>query len=287
MTLSPSQIFRDKPELVIGIINDYLLPAEVEHLASKPGLAIVELAGRDSVAAALAAVEQHGLTTLLPTYVYTGSEHGPFSWVKEAHARLASRLPQGVELRETLVMGSPGFWQALNGGLLGELNRRYGFLPTCVGCHLYLHAARIPLARLLGAGGKGAPIISGEREIHDSKVKINQVAPALKAYAGLCEEFGVELMLPIRQVAQGSRIEEILGLAWPEGGEQVGCVLSGNYRNCHGEVDYDPEALTAFLNEFALPLTRRILVEYLADRVPKHMDLALKLMRGLISSPKD
>jgi hypothetical protein len=156
-----------------------------------------------------------------------------------------------------------------------------------LGCHLYLHAARIPFARLLGADGKGAPIISGERETHDRKVKINQVAPALEAYASLCAEFGVELMLPIRQVDQGSRIEEILGLAWPEGGEQVDCVLSGNYRGCHDEVDYDPDALLAFLNEFALPLTRRILVEYLADRVPKHMDLANKLMRGLTAPAKD
>jgi hypothetical protein len=287
MPSGPSEIFRDKPELIIGIINDYLDSAEVKRLAGKPGLAIVELAGRDSVAAALAAVKQHGLEILLPTYVYTGSEHGPFSWVEEAHARLASRLPAGVKLLKPLVVGSPGFWRALNGGLLGELSQRYGFPPVCVGCHLYLHAARIPLARHLGVGGKGVPIISGERESHDNKLKLNQVAPALDAYAGLCAEFGVELMLPIRQVDQGARIEEILGLAWPEGGEQVSCVLSGNYRGCGGEINYNPDALMDFLDEFALPLTRRILIEYLAGGIPKHMDLATKLMRGIASPAKD
>lgn len=281
-----SEIFRDKPELIIGILNELSSSAQVKRLAGKPGLAIVELAGRDSVAAALAAVEQNGLDTLLPTYVYTGSEHGPFSWVEKALGRLRSRLPAGVEILEPYVMGSPGFWRALNGGLLGELNRRYGLSPACVGCHLYLHAARVPLARFLGAGGKGAPIISGERESHDDKLKLNQVAPALDAYAGLCAEFGVELMLPIRWVSQGARIEEILGLAWPEGDEQLGCVLSGNYRGCGGEVAYEPAALQAFLSEFALPLTRRILVEYLAGRMPKHMDLANKLMRGLTGSTR-
>jgi hypothetical protein len=287
MRLGLSEIFQDKPELIIGIANDYLDPALVQRLAGNPGLAIMELAGRDSVAAALKAVEERKLDTLLPTYVYTGSEHGPFSWLSEALARLGSRLPDGVELLEPLVMGSPAFWRALNGGLLGQLNQRYGFSPACVGCHLYLHAARIPLARLLGAGDRGAPIISGERESHDHTVKLNQVAQALDAYAGLCAEFGVELMLPIRGVAEGARIEEILGRAWPEGGEQLGCVLSGNYRDCHGQVAFDPAALAAFLNEFALPLTRRVLVEYLAGQVPRHMELAKKLMRGLSSTPRD
>lgn len=283
----PSDIFRDKPELIIGITNDSLPPAKVKDMDGNPGLAIVELAGRDSVAAALAAVEQRGLTALLPTYVYTGSEHGPFAWVEEALFRLASRLPAQVELLELLVMGSPAFWQALNGGLLGELNRRYGLPPACVGCHLYLHAVRIPLARRLGSEGKGVPIISGERESHDNKLKLNQVAPVLDAYACLCAEFGVELMLPIRQVGKGARIEEILGLAWPEGGEQVGCVLSGNYRGCGGEVAYEPNALIAFLNEFAMPLTRQVMNEYLENRTPNHMKLAREIMRRLTRPAKD
>ena len=287
MPIDPSRIFRDKPERIIGITNDCPSLSQAKRMAGKPDLAIVELAGRDSVAAALAAVEQHGLKTLLPTYVYTGSEHGPFAWVREAHTRLASRLPAGVELLDPLVMGSPGFWRALNGGLLGELTRRYGLSLICVGCHLYLHAARIPLARRLGAGSRGAPIISGERESHDNKLKLNQVAPALDAYAALCAEFGVELMHPIRRVSQGARIEEILGLDWPEGGDQVECVLSGNYRSCGGEVDYDPAALQAYLEEFALPLARLVIAEYLAGRLPNHLELARGVMRDLPPLPKD
>jgi hypothetical protein len=282
-----NQIFRDKPERIIGFLDEYMIQPKAKNLAGNPGLAIVELAGRDSVAAALAAVEERGLDTLLPTYVYTGSEHGPFSWIEEALARLTSRLPTGANVLDPLIMGSPGFWRALNGGFMGELNRRYGLSPVCVGCHLYLHAVRIPLARLLGVDGKGAPIISGERESHDNKIKLNQVAPALDAYAALCSEFGVELMLPIRNVTDGSRIEKILGLAWPEGGEQLGCVLSGNYRGCDGQVDFNPKALIAFLNEFALPLTREVLDDYLDGRMPNHMQLAKDILGGLSRPAKD
>jgi hypothetical protein len=282
-----SQIFRDKPERIIGFLDEYTFQSEAKDMAGSPGLAIVELAGRDSVAAALAAVEERGLDALLPTYVYTGSEHGPFSWIEEALARLTSRLPAGVKVLEPLIMGSPDFWRALNGGFMGELNRRYGLSPVCVGCHLYLHAARIPLARLLGGSGKGAPIISGERESHDNKIKLNQVAPALDAYAGLCSEFGVELMVPIRHVIDGSRIEKILSLAWPEGGEQLGCVLSGNYRGCDGQVDFNPKALEAFLDEFALPLTRKVLDAYLDGHTPNHMQLAKEILSGLSRPARD
>lgn len=282
-----NQIFRDKPERIIGLLGEDMVLSKAKDLVGNTDLAIVELAGRDSVAAALAAVEERGLGSLLPTYVYTGSEHGPFSWIEEALARLTSRLPAGVNVLDPLIMGSPGFWGALNGGFMGELNRRYGFSPVCVGCHLYLHAARIPLARLLGVDGKGVPIISGERESHDNKIKLNQVAPALDAYAGLCSEFGVELIVPIRRVIDGSRIEKILGLAWPEGGEQLGCVLSGNYRDCDGQVDFKSKALKAFLTEFALPLARKVLDAYLDGHTPDHMQLAREILGGLSRPAKD
>lgn len=281
MQQSWERLFRDKPEGMMRFKDDPQASAGLERLAGRPGLAIVELAGRDSVAAALAAAGRGGLEAFLPTYVYTGSEYGPFSWVEEALKRLAARLPAGIELLPPLVFGSPGFWRALNGRLLGELNRRYGFPTVCLGCHLYLHAARIPLARALGQGGQGAPIISGERESHDGKLKLNQVAPALEAYAALCAEFGVELMLPIRREASGRRIQEILGLAWPEGGEQLGCVLSGNYRDMAGGAPHDPAALEAYLQEFALPVAREVVAEYLAGNEPPHLDIALEVMGRL------
>lgn len=281
MRHSWERLFRDKPECMICFKDDPQASAGLERLAGRPGLAIVELAGRDSVAAALAAAGQGGLDVLLPTYVYTGSEYGPFSWVEEALKRLAARLPAGIELLPPLVFGSPAFWRALNGRLLGELNRRYGFSTVCLGCHLYLHAARVPLARALGQDGKGAPIISGERESHDGKLKLNQAAPALEAYVALCAEFGVELMLPLRREASGRRIQEILGLAWPEGGEQLGCVLSGNYRDLAGGAPYDAAAFGAYLHEFALPVTRKVVAAYLAGNEPAHLDIALEVMGRL------
>lgn len=263
-------IFRDKPELVHPL-PAWMAPAP----AAEGGAALVELAGRDSVAAALAPAVRGRFARLVPSYAYTGTEHGDFAEVEHAWQRLRDLAPAGVEVTPPLLMGSPRFWRALNGRFAGELSRRFGLTTLCPGCHLYLHALRIPLARALGA-----PIIAGERESHDGRVKLNQVAPALDAYAGLCAEFGVELLLPLRNVSDGGEVAALLGEDWPEGGQQLGCVLSGNYVDLDGGVDWDPARLGSYFERFALPLARRVVAAYLAGETPDHLDLARRVLAG-------
>ena len=255
------QIFLNKPEMP-GPPPPWMLPAEeeVERLTGAPGVAVVELAGRDSVAAALLAVEQAGLKTLVPTYVYTGSECGQWADVPRAWERLAGRLPAGVELTPLLVLGWPRLWRALNGRHLQSLVARYGFSPVCPGCHLYLHAMRIPLARLLG----GAPVVAGERLSHDGRQKLNQVAESQRAYRRLFQGFGLELMLPLAEMESGEQVEAILGLDWPEGGEQLGCVFSGNYLETDGSLAVPPQRLDAYFEGFALPLAQKAMEGCLA-----------------------
>jgi hypothetical protein len=267
------RLFLDKPELVYDW-PEWMLPAALRgRLAGHPGLGVVEIAGRDSVAAALKAMAERGLTVLLPTYVYTGTEHGPWGAVPEAVARLGRRLPDSVELLPLLVMGWPRLWQAVNGQGLGGLVARYGFAPVCVGCHAYLHALRAPLARALG----NPPVIAGERESHDGRVKINQVGASLDAYQGLLAGWGVELLLPLRGVAEGAQVERLLGRPWREGQEQLGCALSGNYLDGQGRPVWSPPALAAYLEEYALPLIRAALGARLEGRSVDPLELA----RGL------
>lgn len=267
-------IFLNKPEMLIDLPGWMLPPGEIERLRTSPGLALVELAGRDSVAAALRAVDEQGFMTLLPTYLYTGSEHGAWSAVQQAWQRLAGCLPLGVELAPLLVMGSPGFWQAINGRYLQELAARFGFSPVCPGCHLYLHAARLPLSRLLG----GAPVIAGERLSHDGRQKLNQVAVAQDAYQALYAHFGVELLLPLKEIASGREVEHILGLKWAENGDQLSCVFSGNYLSPSGELAVELTSLATYFANFALPLAKQVMEAYLQGRVPDHLALARRLL---------
>ena len=265
--------FRDKPEQMIHLPEGVLPKARVEAYRAIERLAVVEIAGRDSVAAAVQAVAAEGFTDLVPTYAYTGTEQGEWSTVTDAVGRLSERLPD-VRVHPLVVLGSPRFWQALNGRFMGELVQRLGTFSPCVGCHLYLHSVRIPLAVHLGH----RPVIAGEREHHDSRVKINQISEALSRYQALAAEFNIRLLLPLRHISQGQRIRHILGSDWEEGQAQLGCVLSGNYRGADGRTTMTVDQINQYLHGFAVPLTRSVIQAYLKGEVPDHLDLGRQIL---------
>ena len=265
--------FLNKPECVVNF-PEWLLPSqEIQKYRAMSGLAVVEIAGRDSIAAAIKSVKKKGFTDLLPTYVYTGTEHGPWSAVEEAVNRLSRCLPD-VRVHNLIVLGSPGFWQALNGRFISELISRYGFYTPCVGCHVYLHSVRIPIALTLGR----VPVISGERERHDGAVKINQISEALNFYQNLADNFGVHFLLPLRNIAKGKYVEDILEFAWKQGEEQMGCVLSGNYRRLNSSINIATHQVQRYLEEFAWPCTTKIIESYVANRIPKHLEIAARIL---------
>ena len=267
------ELYLNKPECVITL-PEWLLPSKkIKEYRAMSRLAIVEIAGRDSVAAAVKSVEEESFTDLLPTYVYTGTEHGPWASIDQAVERLTVRLPE-VRIHSLVVLGSPGFWQALCGRFTSELISRYGFYTPCIGCHLYLHSIRIPFALTLGK----VPIISGEREWHDGAMKVNQISEALDIYKKIARDFGIRLLFPVRSITKGDRIEKILGFEWKEGKEQLDCVLSGNYRAIEGSVNFTPLQVKTYLENFALPCATKVIESYAADHIPNHLEIAAQVM---------
>ncbi len=267
------EIFTDKPELIVGLPPWMLSTDTIERYRNLPKPALVEIAGRDSIAAAIQGVRDHGFTDLIPTYVYTGSEYGPWSSVTEAVERLKTRVGR-ARVHDLLVFGSPRFWQAINGRFMSELTVRYGAFAPCAGCHLYLHAARTPLAMALG----GIPIIGGERELHDGRIKINQIPEALDVYASVLAYLGAPLLLPLRKITTGDIITDLLGVDWAEGADQLGCVLSGNYVLLNGSVSQTAEQVKRYLEEFAAPCVKEILAVYLSGKIPDHPAIARRTL---------
>ncbi len=88
------QVYLNKPECVINFPQWLLSSQKINGYRAMSRLAMVEIAGRDSVAAAVKAVKEKGFTDLIPTYAYTGTEHGPWLSVEQAVIRLESRLPE-------------------------------------------------------------------------------------------------------------------------------------------------------------------------------------------------
>ena len=268
--------FLNKSDLVIDFPKWLLSHQIIENYRSISKLAMVEIAGRDSIAAAVKSIPEYGFTDLLPTYVYTGTEYGPWDIVNQTLLKLKSRLPQ-VRVHPLIVMGSPDFWKALNGAFISELLSIYGFYTPCIGCHVYLHAVRIPLAILLG----NIPIISGERERHNGSIKINQISEALNLYKNLTETFNIQLLLPLRKIIHGQEIEAILQMDWHEGKEQLYCCLSGNYRSVDGSVEMNETQVVRYLDEVAMPCTEKIIREYISGKIPNHAEIAAQIIRNL------
>jgi len=108
-------------------------------------------------------------------------------------------------------------------------------------------------------------VISGERESHDGKIKINQYSLSLDAYIKVMEYFDVELIMPIRNVKDSETIENLIGFHWVEGKNHPKCVLSGNYRNNTGQAILNIEELRNYLENHLIVLGQ-VVGEYLLDR---------------------
>lgn len=254
-----------KPELV-SVFPEWMLPvATVDELKEIQEVTIAEIAGRDSFAAVLRATEERPIGAVLPTMAYTGTEFGDWEAQIKKSAYLATKLDErGVKVFQPVLVGAPTFWWKLCGRPIATMLDRFYFYTPCIGCHLYFHALRIPLARLIGA----RTVISGERETHDGRIKLSQIGVALDAYTQFMREFDVGLMFPLRGISDGKQIERIVGEDWEEGEQQLQCVLSKNYQRSDGSVPYDEDAVRSFLTEFAFPLARRLVGDYLAMQDP-------------------
>jgi hypothetical protein len=236
----------------------------------------VEIAGRDSVAAAVLAVRERGFTTLLPTSVATGTEYGDESAPGHAVERLCSLVGPGVEVLPSLRLGAPRLWAALNGRFAGVIAERYRIFSSCLACHLYMHLARVPLSRALG----GVPVIAGEREAHGSRVKVSQTPLGIDACVRVLARGGVELLEPIRRVRDSETVVEVVGPGWSGGSRQLCCVHSGNYAALDGSVSYDELAYSRYVHGFLEPAGTAIVEAWLETAEPDYEAIVRTVLRG-------
>lgn len=221
-------------------------------LRALPDLAIGAIAGRDSIAAIVAAVRAGEFSAVLPTSVATGTEYGDPDAPLDAVAVLRDTLAAEADVLDPVRIGSPALWSAMNGRFAEEIAARWGVCSPCLACHLYVHLARVPLAWSLG----GVPIVTGERDTHDGRVKLSQTSASIDAETRVLAYAGVELLTPLR-LASG---EDVGGLVpgWSEGGRELCCVHSGNYVRLDGSVPLDPAQYAAYIRHFFEPVGRAV-----------------------------
>ncbi len=219
---------------------------------------LIDFAGRDSVAAAMAWMETHEVGTLIPVGDVVPTRYGEWSvyddnW-RAMRDQVATRFPR-VVVAPWFVLEDVDAWRLLNGRYINELVRSFGFFTPCLGCHLHFYAMRAVLAKTLGADA----LISGEKELHGRKRKANQTHEAIAAYRRFSEEHGVAHHFPIHQVTGEAEMGRLLGDGWREGDRQLHCVMSGNDQGFDGNPVMSPAQIAAYMNDFALPLAARII----------------------------
>ena len=235
-----------------------------EEVADAPGRALVcEIAGRDSYAALVEHARKGGLEgyeRIFLSIAAAPTEYGRLASLIEntdlfmQHTSLDGRsvaiqFTKDVEL-----------WKALAGRLTGFYQSAYGFYTPCVPCHAYFHLLRGFLALDVG----GSAVLSGERESHEGRIKVNQLPACLDAYAAILASQGIELLLPIRKVSENAKIEALVGAGWKEGAEQLECVFSGNYDvpDSKGQLAIDIAELDRMLADTLVPHGIRVLASY-------------------------
>ncbi|MDP2300151.1 MAG: hypothetical protein U1E08_02825 [Coriobacteriia bacterium] len=242
-------------------------------------VAIVEIAGRDSIAAAVAAVNQYGFRELVPTIAFTGTETGDRDAPKRAASALAQQLAGVAEVREPVALSDPALWSAMNARPAAELQRRFGVSSPCLACHLYLHLLRVPLAWSHG----NAPVIAGERDTHDGRVKLSQTSDSIDAAIRVLAHAGIKLLQPVRS-ATGEEIVALAGENWSERIGHLGCQLSGNYVNFDGTVRYDEDGYARYLAEYFEPIGRAVIDAWRAERDGGPATDFVDVVRGVLSA---
>ena len=214
---------------------------------------IGEFSGRDSVAAIMKALEDEAIQYILPIATFAGTEYGDFDVLYENYekmlAMVADRFGQTKTIYPLLEYSDKNLWALMNGRQMSMNSGDYGYISPCIGCHLYFHLTKLPFAMALSGR-----IISGERASHDGRIKVNQLDVSLDAYQEVIRNCGGDLLMPIRDLAAGDLIEELIGWQWAEGKDHPKCVLSGNYRDKDGKAVYDAEKLSAYIKERLIPL---------------------------------
>jgi hypothetical protein len=224
-------------------------------------LAIAEIAGRDSVAAAVAAVHERSFTRVLPTIALTGTETGDRESPLRAVDTLARLLGDSCEVLEPVTLTDPALWAVMNARYAAVVRSRYGSWSPCLACHLYLHLLRVPVSWDAG----NAPVIAGERDSHDGRIKLSQLPGGIDASIRVLASAGVELIEPIRH-ASGAEVAELVGGNWAQDGGQLGCVLSGNYIELDGSIRHDEDAYERYLSGFFEPVGMAVVNAWQAER---------------------
>lgn len=197
---------------------------------------IADISGNDSIAALIKIVEECPDVIIIPSIIELACEYGD----KTQYYRTVKELKNTFNKKSRRIMPAiiseaNDFWQIMVANNIHDSVKSYGFYSPCIACHLVLHMIRIKIAKHLRIKN----VISGERELHSNREKINQLDFVLNFYDSIYSLMGLKHHLPIRYVNETKEIEKIVRKS-NVSPINLHCLFSGNYyknKTCELAID--------------------------------------------------
>jgi hypothetical protein len=200
---------------------NYHLPPDI----LQSDIFIADIAGKDSIAALIRVLDENPSAIIIPSVIDLACEYGDKNQYFEVLSNLYDKFnKERHRVLPGIVSHANDFWRALAGGHIQESIRLYGFYSPCIACHLVMHIIRIRIASYLGLQN----VISGERELHANKEKINQLDFVIDFYNSIYAAMGIKHHLPLRYIIDNDEINKVIDINEVIY-NQLNCLFTGNY----------------------------------------------------------
>jgi hypothetical protein len=246
---------------------------------SNKNLMLCEIAGRDSIAASIMAAKNCDFDVLIPSIVFTGPEYGDLNSIMYNLDYLNKIINQNnnVKLEKSTVIYDLKLWNLMNARYTSEIIDKFGFYSPCIGCHIYTHILRVPIAKKLGI----PTIITGERIDHNGKQKINQLEYVLDTYKKVLNDFGINLYMPLKNIGSNDEIQNIVGGKWSNSSSQLECVMSGNYCDVNDNINIEKSLIKRYCDRFIYPLGKELLNDFLYDKTKNYNEIINNILNDV------
>lgn len=186
---------------------------------------LADISGNDSIAALIKILDENSSAVVIPSIIELACEYGD----KNQYGKVIEKLQEcfnieGIKIMPGIICSANNIWRVLVSGHIQESVDLCRFYSPCISCHLVMHIIRIKIAQEL----KIKNVISGEREMHSGKEKINQLALVLDFYNDIYKRAQINHHLPVRHISDSPEISEILK-KYNVDAVHLNCLFSGNY----------------------------------------------------------
>lgn len=216
---------------------------------------LVEIAGKDSVAAILPVLKRKNVSEIICIGInhqgFYGNKSEPYEHYIQIKQLLFQEYP--TVKWEFYYLDVSNLFNSVIIRPMAIIQKHFHHYSPCPPCHLFFHMIRIPILDHLGID----ILVSGERSAHENKLKLNQIPEVLDLFARFLSEHGKILCQPLKNVSQDEAIFEFLGDSW-QNAQPYKCIFSGNYFDENNQIFHDIPELLKALKEFYFPLYTKI-----------------------------